>query len=596
VNKKVNQIRYDAIVIGTGFGATVAATRLVEKGKRVLVLERGTWWVTPESAGHPNDTGVKSYLEWVKEKGHPIQFFPRPNHKKGLRDFYACIRRGRNKGGLYNFSKFKQAFVLTASGVGGGSLIYSNVNSTPRNEILQSIGLNLGSDQFRAAQAWMESYRGKFNRILTKIPLPGRDASDLGTDDYLYLDRTRALKNAAGEVSRKLGVEALWEPLDLSVIEYDPERGAESEAAKSRTFCDRQGRCILGCLPAATHPLNKTLYERLLANPDAGATLWPLANVRQVRAIRGGYEVGFEDYRDEGRWKTVTAPLVFLGGGTLGTTEILLRSRDRGALRLSGKLGTRFSTNGNFGGFAVDTAMPVDSARGPINTCGVRVQFDGYNISVEDCGIPSLFAPFASAALRTLDNWAKRDASSRKMTMSWMLRSLRDLKEFTPGRPDTYDPVSYQTEAAMVSNIFFFNVAAEDDASGVFRLYRNGIDLDWPRPICEHPVFEKIEVLLKSFSEAMGGRYVPYPLWRGFADKKLMIAHPLGGCAIGPTNSDGVVDEYGRVFDGSKPPGSTDVLAGLYIVDGSVIPGSLATNPALTIAAQALKTLNHALP
>ncbi len=145
----MNMMKYDAIVIGTGFGATVAATRLVEKGKRVLVLERGTWWGTPELAGHANDTGAKPFPEWVKENGHPMQYFPRPNHKKGLWEFYACIRRKRNKGGLYNFSKFKQAFVLTASGVGGGSLIYSNVNSTPRAEILRSIGstwapMNLG--------------------------------------------------------------------------------------------------------------------------------------------------------------------------------------------------------------------------------------------------------------------------------------------------------------------------------------------------------------------------------------------------------------------------------------------------------------------
>ena len=596
MNNRLSPMKYDAIVIGTGFGATVAATRLVERGKKVLVLERGTWWVTPEPPAQANGNGVRPFLEWVKDSGHPVQYFPRPNHKKGLWEFYACIRRRRNRGGLYNFSRFKQAFVLTASGVGGGSLIYSNVNTVPRAEVLASIGLKLGADHLRAARAWMESYRGKFNRIVTKIPLPGRDLSDLGPDDYLYLDRSRALKNAAAEVSRKLGIEAEWEPLDLSVTEYDPERGTQSEAASARTFCDRQGRCILGCLPAATHPLNKTLYERLLAKPDSGVTLWPLANVRQVRAIDGGYEVGFEDYRDEGKWKTVAAPLVFLGGGTLGTTEILLRSRDRGALRLSDKLGTRFSTNGNFAGFAVDTSVPVDSARGPINTCGVRVEFDGYNISVEDCGIPSLFAPFASAALRAVDNWSKRDASSRKMKMSWMLRSLRDLKEFTPGKPDTYDSSSYQTEAAMVSNVFFFNVAAEDDASGVFRLYRNGIDLDWPRPISDHPVFEKIETVLKSFTEAMGGRYVSYPLWRGFADRKLMIAHPLGGCAIGATNSDGVVDEFGRVFDGGKPPGSTDVLPGLYVVDGSVIPGSLATNPALTIAAQALKTIGNVLP
>jgi cholesterol oxidase len=68
----------------------------------------------------------------------------------------------------------------------------------------------------------------------------------------------------------------------------------------------------------------------MLMRQDSGAALWPLANVRYITAIGGGYEVSFEDYRDRGRWKTATAPVVFLGGGTLGTTEILLRSRERG--------------------------------------------------------------------------------------------------------------------------------------------------------------------------------------------------------------------------------------------------------------------------
>ena len=79
-------------------------------------------------------------------------------------------------------------------------------------------------------------------------------------------------------------------------------------------------------------------------------------------------------------------------------------------------------------------------------------------------------------------------------------------------------------------------------------------------------------------------------------NKKLVVTHPLGGCPIAPTNADGVVDELGRVFDGSKPKGAKDVLPGLFVVDGSTIPGAVATNPTLTIAAQALKAINAALP
>jgi cholesterol oxidase len=589
-------MNYDAIVIGTGFGATVAATRLAEMGKKLLILERGTWWISPEELNHNSGKTAPPISEWITENGHPVQYFPRPDHKKGILDFYATIRRRRNKGGLYNFSKFKQAYVLTASGVGGGSLIYSNVNSKPDSSVLNSIGLDLGPADYRAARAWMETYRGKFNQIVTKIPLPGRDVSDLGPDDYLYLDRSRALKNAAAEVSRRLGIDATWKPLDLSIIDYDPERGDGSEASSEHTFCDRQGRCILGCLPSATHSLNKTVYARVLANPRLGATLCPLANVRYIQAIENGYEVFFEDYRDGGRWKSVTAPIVFLGGGTLGTTEILLRSRERGGLRLGDKLGSRFSTNGNFAGFAVGTSAPVHSTRGPINTCGIQLKYGGYNMSVEDCGIPAMFASAAASLLRLADNMSLRETFARKLKSPRALSALPSLMELFPRFPNTYQPGSYETEAEMLSNVFLFSVAAEDDASGVFRLYKNGLDLDWPKPISKHPVFESIEVLLKVFSEAMGGRYVPYPLWQGFADRKLMIVHPLGGCPVGPTNSDGVVDEFGRVFDGGKPAGSTDVLPGLYVIDGSVIPGALATNPVLTIAAQAIKSVAAALP
>jgi cholesterol oxidase len=89
--------------------------------------------------------------------------------------------------------------------------------------------------------------------------------------------------------------------------------------------------------------------------------------------------------------------------------------------------------------------------------------------------------------------------------------------------------------------------------------------------------------------------YVPMPLWRGLGEHKLSVTHPLGGCRIGATSEDGVVDAHGRVYDGSVPAGSTEVHPGLFIVDASVFPGAVVAHPTLTIMAQALKTMDRAL-
>jgi cholesterol oxidase len=419
--------------------------------------------------------------------------------------------------------------------------------------------------------------------------------SNLTDDDYLYLDRARALRDAAKLSEAKLGIQLPWAPLDLSVVEYDPDQGAASQAAKNHTFCERQGRCILGCLPAARHTLNKTLYSKFFSDPTKGISLSPRAEVRDIKQIAGGYEVNYRDHRDDNK-KTVSAPMVFLAGGTLGTTEILLRSRDRGGLKLTDHLGTHFSTNGDFGAFCVGTAKSVNSTRGPINTSGVHAKFDGLHMHVEDAGIPEMFAGIASTTIGVLDNFAQREMLRAKMKFAFLNMALPDLRNFFPSLPDTHDPTSSQTEAEMVANIFFFNVMGQDDASGKFTLENDSIKLDWDKKIGETPIFQKIETLLQSLSESMGGRYVPFPFWKGLGNKKLVVTHPLGGCPIAPTSFDGAVDELGRVFDGNKPKGSTDVYPGLFVVDGSSIPGAVATNPTLTIAAQAIKSVNAALP
>ena len=152
----------------------------------------------------------------------------------------------------------------------------------------------------------------------------------------------------------------------------------------------------------------------------------------------------------------------------------------------------------------------------------------------------------------------------------------------------------------MVSNIFFFNCMGQDDATGKLELSgitNDDIDLGWKQPVAQQKLWQTVEDLLKHFCDSMGGHYLPLPTWQGLlGDKKLVITHPLGGCPIGETHADGVANEFGQVFDASKPPDSKQVLDGLYVVDGAAIPGALAANPSMTIAAQALKTVTKALP
>jgi cholesterol oxidase len=91
-------------------------------------------------------------------------------------------------------------------------------------------------------------------------------------------------------------------------------------------------------------------------------------------------------------------------------------------------------------------------------------------------------------------------------------------------------------------------------------------------------------------AKAMNGNFRPFPLWEGlepFVSRKLVVTHPLGGCPIGGSSSDGVVNANGQVFNTTS--GGQSVNNGLYVADGSIVPGSLAVNPTLTIVSIALR-------
>jgi hypothetical protein len=277
----------------------------------------------------------------------------------------------------------------------------------------------------------MEDRRGPLNRVVTKAPLSkkwleseGLDLADLDKNDdkraFLYLGKSRALKDAA-----KKGVSGWknepWAPLPLALFEQT-DTLTKTANNPLPSFCERQGRCFLGCMPGARHTLNKMMIAKILSK-FPNVSLENYADVSHVEFVdQGTYKVWLKDAKDSQKAAGCrVASKVIVSAGTLGSTEILLRSREgyqgknfTGNLRLSNRLGHQFSSNGDFGGFTVpkngaDPSVaqsllpyPVFPTKGPINTSHVMFLKGDMQINIEDAAIPAMFAPLVRTALNVL--------------------------------------------------------------------------------------------------------------------------------------------------------------------------------------------------
>ena len=430
-------------------------------------------------------------------------------------------------------------------------------------------------------------------------------ASAPGSDQNLLLGRTRWLKEASAKnVGADFEQVKKWAPLDLQIFEYDGKPDTSSSPP-----CERQGRCFLGCLPGARHTLNKTLMNYVLTDPRV--QLRALAEVDTMEpAPGGGYLIHYENHRvgdhDPDRKKQVKAPVVVLAAGVLGTTKLLLRSRD--TMTFSDELGRHFSTNGDAAGFIRYSApytYPLWATRGPINTSHVmyRVKNTGTFINVEDAGVPSMFAETVKRALEAFGNGVSHSPLLSALDLVWNVVKDGNPLEDLFNVPDARKAGDAQTEDEMLQHVFFFNLMGRDRSRGRFELNdKRELKLGFEGgPLSDDPVYRKMDELMKAMADAMNtgqstGNYVRFPFWgRGaklldnefHAERRAITVHPLGGCRMGNTSSEGVVDVKGRVFNTAA--GGDSVHGGLYIADGSVMPGPLAVNPTLTIVAMAQK-------
>ncbi len=604
---------FDVMVIGSGFGAAVAAIDQAGKGETVFILERGVWWLTPELSA---ENRMNAFL-----KTQPVQYWPRPDHRRGLVDFLAVVKANGVAGALqdfangvaefftgkerprplYRYNTFDEADVISASGVGGGSLIYSNVTiepffdtdkkQYPAMESWPEKAKLLPADYVNGL-AWMTTNRGAPNQVVTKYPqaIPQNQLNTVKSSDPRLLGRSRFLRDASTSptLSPQLAGQIVepWAPLKLQIKEADP-----GNTVANKNFCERQGRCFLGCLPAARHTLSKTLLNQLPLAAQDKVLIRPLANVESIETIPGGgYTVHYTGLDDDTAYHP-TAKTVILAAGCLGSTEILLRSRDKGNGKfvVSKTLGSKFSTNGDFSGFVTvapeKLQYPIHATRGPINTSHVTFRDGKLLVNVEDAGIPAMFASLVEKTLKMLEQDKGQADVIDMLGLLWNNAQL----------PDYSDPNTMQTEAEMLMNTCWFNCMGMDDATGILTLDGDDLQLNFTGAIAKHPTFQKAESVLQELAKAMGGTYQAFPLWHGlepFVSKKLVVVHPLGGCPIGGSSTDGVVNSNGQVYNTTA--GAETVYDGLYVLDASIIPGAVAVNPTLSIvsmAARAVKSI-----
>jgi cholesterol oxidase len=316
--------------------------------------------------------------------------------------------------------------------------------------------------------------------------------------------------------------------------------------------------------------------------PDAkhhGAQIFTECWVTALTPHAGGWHVCIAGV--DGTERAVDAATVVLAAGTLGSTEILLRSRAQG-LRLSSALGRRFSGNGDMVALSYNADVPVNAigfgksdphGREPVGPCSTGIvdaraghPLDEGMIMV-DGAAPGAFAKWLPALLAALSATTGQDTD----------RGLGDLvrekaRELESQIGGAYAGAAHRTQICLV--------VAHDDAAGEIVLDGDRLNIRWPDVGRQAP-FVRADAFMREAARALGATHIPNPTWHELLGRKLLTGHPLGGCAMANDAREGVVNHRGQVFSGEN---GTDVHAGLYVMDGSIVPASLGVNPLLTIA------------
>lgn len=653
--------RYESVVIGSGFGGTIVALTLANRYaedsstpmKKVCVLERGQWWVSGEMPAKAGTTDGKPMIrQYLEEHNIPYGTWATPDDLSGFLRLLSSTRAMNPVKGVYDYRAMKNVGVISASGVGGGSLIYFNLTARPDHTTYENWAVQNDNDRpldrkYSYSEVYGETVGREYLGELASANDKTLDYFDIA-ENFLgvnkittttvlgrfKLGKSSVFQRAATEVNLVAG--DLMNPgnldaeLSITDVPYGT-FGVENPTGVQRwrlswqtNACERLGRCGIGCPPEARHTMSQRLYEAV--QDGKPLDVFPLCPVDFIEENASEsefrYTVVLTDFCDDpkGVQRRVQAKTVVLAAGTLGSTEILLRSKN---LRKSAAIGKNFSTNGDLFGIVSPTKDAVDAWQGPLLTSIARYrdkQTGCHEYSLEDLGIPKMFSEILSPLFGIMTLQKKAGSILPQTNLSDLLRRrvtdkmssdprvrdelLRLIDGFTSDSSAVlaemaakvrnglneiklgFEMIGVSPEERLRNVLVLFGMGRDKSAG---RLISDGTDLTLQEPYdLSQEVYGHLVDRMKLFARETGkdGESDLTMLFWDEGAKIGVTAHPLGGCPMGRDASEGVVDGLGRVYDSES---GTSRHEGLYVADGSIIPTSLGVNPSLTICALAFR-------
>ena len=522
----MSDLDFDVLVVGSGFGGSVTALRLTEKGYRVGVLEAGARFADEDFAA----------TSWDLKK-----FLFRPE--------VGCY-------GIQRIDVLKDCLILSGAGVGGGSLVYANTLYEPLPAFYDDPAWRDITDW----RAELAPYYDQAKRMLGVVANPLHTPAD----------------EVMRQVADQMGVGETFRPTPVGVFFGGPGETPSDTVADpyfggagpDRNPCRSCGECMTGCRHNAKNTLVKNYLHLAEAN---GASVLPLTTVTRISPREGGgYDVHVRHTRAKVRRRTasrvLTADQVVLAASALGTQRLLHRMKAEGHLPgLSDRLGELARTNSEsvLGSIARDTS--VDYTQG--------------------VAITSSFHPDAHTHIEPVRYGKGSNAMSLLQTVltdgdgdlprwrTWLGEMWRERKRVR----ELYD-VRHWSERTVIALVM-----QDSDNSITTFLQRNRLGRlvltsrqghGEPNPTWIPAGNEAARRMADVMGGTAGGTV-------GEPFNRPLTAHFIGGCTIGATAADGVIDPYQRVY--GHP--------GLHVADGSAITANLGVNPSLSITAQAERAM-----
>jgi choline dehydrogenase-like flavoprotein len=564
ISRPVELLRntYDVVVIGSGYGGGVAASRMARAGQSVCLLEKGKErWPGEYPSG---------FVDAMKQFHVSGEFAP------GI--LKGDLVEGGDPTGLYHFIAGKGQNAFVGNGLGGTSLLNANIFLRADEG---SMGLNAWPKDLQEKGA-LDKYYKRAEDVLEPEPYP---------EDWPKLKKLSVLEKQAAA----LGMGKFFRPPQTTRFKGGPNSTGVEMYPSALTGMDSTG--------VNDGSKSSTLVNYLADAWNWGAEMFCQCEVRYIKKCpdpEDGYLVFFAWHGSKrGAFQTnlyedlmwVRArQCVFLGGGAMGTTEILLRSKKLG-LSMSNKVGQNMSGNGDMLAFGYNLNEEVNSMGrqypSPGNPIGPTITgvidcrdqknpLDGFVI--EEGAVPKALTPLFQTMLELMPGKDYPNGFGLAAKVNHVLASIGSrvlgpyFKKGSIERTQVYLIMSHDSNQAILS-------LKHDQPVLEFLGVGNGSHV------------QKLNGLLQDATEAVGGTLIQNP-WFATLGKQEITVHPVGGACISynGTPEGGVVNSYGEVFTGEDE----NTYPGLVVTDGAAIPAALGVNPFATITALAERSVEHA--